>query len=344
MVVKIRPAFLTLLIPGVCSAQIRGQVLDRYGTPVQSAVIEIWQGGARRSITSANERGYFVGPAVAPPAEVVVRQIGFLPSRATILDTSLLIVRLRSREALVSAVNIAGDQVRCITEDHPEGRRLWHAMRTHYGTVPVRQDGRVAVQTLWGDGRALSEYVPVEALGVLDTSRLTPNMVMGGMYVDLRLRPRSAAEFYAPPHSGLMNGRHDRYEYPYLDSYLSWHFADSLFGAWNYISAPVITGDSLVLEFCSRRGRNERFITGVLHLTRDSALSRAIWTFVSADERAGGEVTYAPISSSDSLPPLALIGLAWRRTIRRVFQEWYVFSAWSICLESCRQRRALKAF
>ena len=318
-------------------AQIRGAVQDQSGQRVPDVVLEFWRGGGRVGVALSNAEGVFIAPdSIRPPITIVARRVGYLPTRHDALGMTADIV-LRSRAPLVAGIEVAVDQIRCVGRESHDGRAVWLVARSRYAPVPVYTDqvGRRS-RALWGDARVSSRTVPPESLGILDTASLSRGIIMTGGALDGPVpRPSTSQDFYAPVSVGMSGGRHDRYRYPYLDSFESWHFADSLFGAYNFFGEPIASDDSILIDFCSRRGRNQRFITGTLRLAADTSLHSARWSFVTGDERAGGEVVFAPRSSTPA-PLLAAIGLAWRRRLRTVHQEWYVYSQWSTCLADCR--------
>lgn len=327
--------------------------MDENDRPVAEATVELWGPGGRLASTSSSESGAFILTSPAgPPLAVLARKIGFLPSRIAVTDAQPLVVRLRARGQVLAELTVTTTTLRCVSRDNGAGRRLWLAVRARYAPPPLVAvnypgGGTQMVFGLRGQGRTHTGLVNPESLGILDTSALREqSMWRLGMTALLYAR-YGPARFYAVSYSGMTGGRFDRYQYPYLDSFEAFHFADSLFGAWNAIGEPVREGGSIVLEFCSRHDRNQPFLAGTITLTADSTLASARYRFVTADEIAGGEVWFAPRSPDELLPPLAAIGLYWRRRLRDVFQQWTLYDQWFVCPVAdaeCRDRRPIGEF
>lgn len=328
------------LLHAEADTRIRGRVVDEQGRAVPRALVEFWSPGTRLASAVTGDSGAFIGSdTIRPPVALIARRSGYLPGRA-ILQSSLATaeIRLRSRAALIEAIGVGAEAMRCVRRDSPAGRALWLAVAARYGPVPQHPDQRGRMRrALWGDGRVARSVVPPESLGTLDPTLLRDGMLTSGT---LDRRPGEAMSFYTPAPSGFSGGRNDRYQYPGLEGMEAYHFADSLFGAWNWFGNPVPADDGgIELEFCSRRDGDARFISGSLVIGRDSSLERARWAYGTPDERAGGEVLFTPRSPRELLPPLSATGLAWRRNGRMVYQEWHVFDEWSVCAEDCRRRR-----
>jgi len=332
----------------ISQAQVRGRVLDSTDRPVAEALVELWGPGGRIAATNSDANGAFVFLTTArPPLAVFARKIGYSPTRIAVVEGQLVEVRLRRREQMLAALTVTANSIRCVTRNDGAGRRLWEAARRQYGPPPMVvvafPGGRQLTMGLRGDGRTHTAFVPSESLGVLDTSALRENSTwrLGMPNVILSEGP---SRFYAQDNPGGEGGRFDHYRYPLLDSYQAFHFTDSLFGEWNRIGAPVRDHGSLVVEFCSRHERGQSFIAGTLTFTPESTLASGRWSFVTPDELAGGSVWFAPRSTGEQLPPLAAIGLFWRRREHDVYQQWTLYDQWYACPPAdgpCRDRRAI---
>ena len=337
-----------LLSASVLSAQVRGRVLDPTDRPVPEAFVELWGPGGRLAATTSDANGAFVF-AVTSRASLAVfaRKIGYLPTRVAVVEGQPVEVRLRRREVMMAALNVTANNVRCVSHNDGDGRKIWEAARRQYGPPPMvvvsYPGGRQLSISLRGDGRTHTAYVPSESLGVLDTSALRENSTWR-LGMPSALLDHGPTRFYAVPTQGGAGGRFDRYQYPLLDSYQAFHFTDTLFADWNRIGSPVRDRGNLVVEFCSRHGRGEPFITGTITFTPESTLASARWSFVTPDENAGGSVWFTPRSTGEPLPPLAAIGLFWRRREHDVYQQWTLYDQWYACPPAdgpCRDRRAI---
>jgi len=337
-----------LLLSAPVSAQVTGRVLDPTDRPVPEALVELWGPGGRIAATNSDANGAFIFATRArPPLVVFVRKIGYLPTRVAVVEGQPLEVRLRRREQMLAALTVTANNIRCVTHNDGAGRRLWEAARRQYGPPPMvvvaLTGARQLTMSLRGDGRTHTALVPPESLGVLDTSALRENSTWR-----LGMTPTfvadGSAKFYVAPNPGGPAGRFDRYQYPLLDSYQAFHFTDSLFGAWNRLGSPSRDRGSLVVEFCSRHEQGQPYITGTLTFTPESTLASARWRFVTPEEMAGGSVWFTPRSTGEQLPPLAAIGLFWRRQEHDVYQQWTLYDQWYACPPAdgpCRERREI---
>lgn len=326
--------FLAALATSPLSAQVRGRVLDPDGRPVAEAVVELWNAGGRVTATVTNESGLFlIATELNPPLALLVRKIGFLPARVSATTASEIVVRLRPREVVLAALTVTASAIRCVTGDNRRARRMWEDAASRYSSAPYAEaaypgGARQLLYSLRGTGRTSTGVVSPESLAILDTTSLRDyTMWRRGMDAPIR----RASDYYAPSYTGLVRDRFDRYQYPLLDSYEAFHFADTLFGSWNRLGEPRPDNGGYAIEFCSRHRDSEPFITGVLYLSPDTTLASARWSFVTTSEVAGGAVWFAPRAADEPLPPLAALGLFWRRMIRDVFQQWTMYQQWYVC-------------
>ena len=274
-------------------AQVRGRVLDPTDRPVPEALVELWGPGGRIAATNTDENGAFVFATNArPPLAVFARKIGYLPTRIAVTFGQPVEIRLRRREQMLAALTVTANNIRCVTRNDGDGRRLWEAARRQYGPPPMVvvafPGGRQLTISLRGDGRTHTAFVPNDSLGVLDTSALRENSTWR-LGMPTAALDNGPSRFYASANVNGAGGRFDRYQYPLLDSYQAFHFTDSLFGEWNRLGSPVLDRGNLVVEFCSRHDRGQPFITGTLTFTPESTLASARWGLRDAG-RDGGRI------------------------------------------------------
>ncbi len=331
-----------LALPAALAAQVRGRVIDEGAAPIPEAFVELYAGGERIAgvLTAADRRFAFLQPAEAPLV-LVTRRIGFEPSRTTIDPAGRLdvTVRMRRRSVTLAAVTVTAEAARCAVRDDPDARRLWLGMRARYAPWP--ETDRLAplrVPHIHGEGASTRALVLPESVGVVDTT--SARYSVQGMTLGRRHLPARAAEYYGRRHY-LGGDRLDRYAYPYLDGMEAWHFADTLFGAWNRFGPVTRFEEGFAIPFCSRvergRGRErdvEPYLTGTLTVANDTSLLRARWRFVTPDEEAGGEVVFTP-AAGVGVPPLSAVGLFWRRRVLDVVQVWTRFRQWYWCDSGC---------
>lgn len=187
--------------------------------------------------------------------------------------------------------------------------------------------------------------VPVESLGVIDTTQLHRVQIGGGSRGYVAYRLAEDRGFYARPNGGMGSGRFDLWEYLTLESTVAWHFADSLFARLNRLAFVLTETGDTVIAFCSRKG-NAPYIRGRLMLSPDTTLASAEWEFVTPppSEVAGGRVLFAPIAASAAGEPvLPIAGLFWRKRLRGIYQEWTEYRQRFRCVnQDCSLREPLK--
>ncbi len=326
--------------PTALAAQVRGRVVDDGATPVAEAFVELYAAGVRVAgvLTAADGRFAFLQPA-EPPLVLIARRIGFEPSRTVVDSTARLnvTIRLRRRPVTLAAVTVSAEAAQCVARDDPEARSLWTAMRGRYAPWPETERlAPLRVPHIHGEGASTRTLVRPESVGVVDTA--AAQYSVSGMTLGRRHLPTRAADYYGRPHY-LGGDRYDRHAYPFLDGMEAWHFADTLFGAWNRFGPVSRLEEGFAIAFCSRPERvrerdREPYITGLLTLASDTTLLRARWRFMTNDEEAGGEALFVP-AVGPGAPPLSAVGLFWRRRVLDVVHVWTRFRQWYWCDSTC---------
>jgi hypothetical protein len=329
------------MVPPASSAQVRGVVTDVTGRPLPGVLVELWDSGRRLAGDGTDASGHFVLAATGTGRRAILaRAIGLVPLRRLLTPADSVVTLVMQPHAVqVSAASVETEETACPRRDDRRARALWQAVVRHYD-VGLSANG---VRT-WTQRYAAT--VPVESLGVIDTTRLQKMFIAGSLPSRLAaaLYPDGRG-YYARPPSGGMWQRFDLWEYPWLESTLAWHFADSLFARWNRLAfAPTETGDT-ALVFCSRRGDGP-YIRGRLVLSSDTTLASAEWEFVTPPplEHAGGRVLFAPVAADAvGAPVLPIAGLFWRKRLRGVYQEWMEYRQWERCVnQDCSLRDTLR--
>ena len=332
---------LSLAAPRLAPAQIRGVVTDATGRPLPGVLVELWDAHQRLAGDGTDASGRFLLAASGTGRRAILaRAIGLAPLRRLLTPAdSVVTLVMQPHAVVVTAATVATEETACPRRDDRHARALWLEMARHYD-VALSANG-VRTQT-----QRYAATVPAESLGVIDTTRMQPVFIAG------RFSPRVAAAlypegrgFYARSNSGMLSGRFDLWEYPWLESTLAWHFADSLFAKFNRLAfVRTETGDTAI-AFCSRRG-NGTYIRGRLMLSSDSTLASAEWEFVTPppSEVAGGRVLFAPIAAGAvGEPVLPIAGLFWRKRLRGVYQEWTEYRQWERCVnQDCSLREPLR--
>jgi hypothetical protein len=334
-------AALALAAPPHAPAQVRGVVTDATGRPLPGVLVELWDSGRRLAGNGTDPSGHFLlSVSGTGRRAILARAIGLVPLRRLLTPAdSVVTLVMQPQTVQVTTATVEAAETACPRRDDRHARALWTEVARHYD-VALSANG---VRT-WTQRYAAT--VPAESLGVIDTTRMQRVFIAGS------LPPRFAAArypegrgFYARSKNGIQSGRFDLWEYPWLESTLAWHFADSLFAQFNRLAfVRTETGDTAI-AFCSRRG-NGPYIRGRLMLSPDTTLASAEWEFVTPppSEVAGGRVLFAPIAASAAGEPvLPIAGLFWRKRLRGVYQEWTEYRQWFRCVnQDCSLREPLR--
>jgi hypothetical protein len=314
----------------VAPAQVRGAVTDATGRPLPGVLVELWDSQHRLAGDGTDASGHFYLSAPGTGRLVILaRAIGLVPLRRLLTPAdSVVTLVMQPQVVQVTAATVEAEETACPRRDDRRARALWQEMARHYD-VALSANG---VRT-WTQRYATT--VPVESLGVIDTTRMQRVFIAGGMssWLDAARYPEGRG-FYARSSNGMQSGRFDLWEYAWLESVLAWHFADSLFAKFNRLAfVQTETGDTAI-AFCSRRG-NAPYIRGRLMLSSDTTLASAEWEFVTPppSEVAGGRVLFAPVNAGAvGEPVLPIAGLFWRKRLRGVYQEWTEYRQWERCV------------
>ena len=315
--------------PPPALAQVRGVVTDGTGRPLSGVLVELWDAHRRLGADGTDRSGYFRLAAVASgPRALLARGIGLEPLRHTLAPGDS-VVRLVMRPLVVelSAVTVRATPTECPDRDDPRARALWERAAAHYDVALSAYGVRTDVQLF-------AALVPLESLGVIDTTRLQAWAVAGG-YSSLAFATRLATQrnYYAVPASRIPWRRFGRWHYALLESSRAWHFADSLFAVMNRMAFVETSAGDTAIAFCSS-GQDRPYIRGRLRLAPDTTLASAEWDFgtPSPREEAGGQVLFAPADPhATGQPLLPVAGLFWRRLLQKVSQEWMEYRQWSRC-------------
>jgi hypothetical protein len=322
-------AALALLSPSGARAQVRGVVTDLTDRPLPGVLVELWDAYRRLAGDGTDASGHFrLAAAGAGPRALLARGIGLVPLRRALLPgDSVVHLTMHPLTIEVSAVNVEARPTGCPDHDDPRARARWERAAAHYDVALSASGVRSEVQLF-------AALVPVESLGVIDTTRLQAWAVEGG-YSPLAFATRLATQrnFYAVPASRIPWRRFGRWHYPLLESSRAWHFADSLFAVMNRIAFAETSEGDTVIAFCSSF-QDRPYIRGRLRLAADTTLASAEWDFVTPPprEEAGGQVLFAPVDPRASGQPLLPVaGLFWRRLLQKVYQEWMEYRQWLLC-------------
>jgi len=306
-------------------AQLRGEVVEPSGAPVEGALVELWSGTARLAGQITASEGAFSFPVhvVAPATSVLVRGVGYAPTRMRLGHAENIRITLLPIATPIRPLTVTGGTV-CPRREDPTARGLWEALRDRYATVGPSK-------AYWSEMKVQAGRMAAARLGEIDTLRLEPGLIGGSRrYYEIWHR-RIADSGYARSYSGLRIPRYDLWEYAALESILARHFVDSLFGALHTLSLEPERQGSIV--FCPR-DRTRPSVEGYLEVDADTLLTAATWRFRTPPpiEEAGGEVFFARPALPDPPTPLfPTAGRFWRKLVVDYYQEWREYRKWYTC-------------
>ncbi|HWO88858.1 MAG TPA: hypothetical protein VNL98_06885 [Gemmatimonadales bacterium] len=278
-------------------------------------------------MTDATGRFALAMPSDSVALALLVRRIGFRPVRIDLARSSEpLVITLVAVPQRLASIAVRVEPPRCPRRDDRAARLLYQRAASRY-------DVSLTAHGVLGRGMSFVADVSSDSLGVVDTSRLRPLTVAGGIRAPW-LPTRNT--FYGSPAGGVIQPRYDRWEYPWLESVFAWHFADARFDEWNDLALDRETDGMPRIVFCSRR-TGSTFIVGVLELTPDTAFASASWRFVVPDqyEEAGGEVFFAPVRAGPPAAVIPMSGRYWRRRGSRYYVETVEYREWIRCDADC---------
>ncbi len=199
---------------------------------------------------------------------------------------------------------------------------------------------------MWSEMLISREMVEPNQLGSIDTTSLMSGEI--GRSVNYLSNTNAAVREngYARPIEGdRISSRSDRWSYPYLESLFAVHFISTLFRELHTFRNVSSDANGWTVMFCPRNVKKPH-IVGNLVIGPDTSLLQATWSFVTPapEDKAGGEVLFAPVVVDGTLRPLLPItGRFWRQDVRRFYQEWIEHREWHVCedevVSACRAHR-----
>ena len=310
------------IIPHALAGQVSGRVTDPAGAPVPDALVELWTNGRRVSGGPSDSSGHFAFPSAAGRHVLLVRKIGYDPSRTALeAPADALTVTLTPHATILTPLVVKAAEDSCPPED-PAAQAFYTAVAGRY-SIDVTNTGAFGFV-----GRALraASFVAAESLGVVDTTQLRPLYIAGtgGIW------PPPYRVEYARRLERTGRPTYDESSLPRLESIGAWHFADPRFIALHRFSWTAGEAGLRAVRFCGRT-RTEPSLDGIAYAASDSSLARVRFTFVlpGAGRLAGGDVLFAPPPPWDTKPPLLVAsGLFWRRAATGFYQEVTEYREW----------------
>jgi hypothetical protein len=298
--------------------------------------VELWSPTERLGAVRSGADGRFAfDHGAAHAAAILVRAVGYgmLRGSATLGDTALVVV-LHPLVTTLRPLVASARREACDQAEDPRARALWEAAARRYDLTFLDWAIRDTVLMI-------AERVSPERLGVVDPELATRGTIEWGGQYHRTLIDRVAKLGYAVRASGIVPAWYDAWEYVPLESTLSGHFADSVFGRLHRFSLARIGVEGVEVRFCPRR-RNGPHIDGAVLIGPDTTLVKAEWHFYTTepDEFAGGEVAFTPIQRDGAGGHLLLpiTGLFYRRGVSDFYQVWLDHRRWLVCETDRRER------
>ncbi|SOD03169.1 hypothetical protein SAMN05216486_10853 [bacterium JGI 053] len=260
-----------------------------------------------------------------------MRYPGFRTARLQLAGrTGEVAVRLEPEPvALEGVTGRAAPRRLCPNRESPEARALWAAAAARYSDVL----DSLGIGSLWGtDDRTVDSERDV---GPVAASAL----MRGGVAAPARARttwPAERAGYAVRLHGQVPYAEFGAWYYP-LDV-LAAHFRSAAFGALHTLSIQARDSAEVEIAFCPRGDalRGKPRLQGLLRVsTRDTLFVDAHYEFRTPepDERAGGEIVYAPAVAPDGrMLPVPATELFWRRPAgsRRFYQRYVEYVGWRL--------------
>jgi hypothetical protein len=315
-------------------AQLAGVVADRAGAALPGTAVELWTAQSRAAVRATDAAGRFAFTAdeARGASGLLVRHPGFRTARLQLAGRSgEVAVRLEPEPvALAGVTGRAAPRRLCPNREDPQARALWSAAAARYSDAL----DSLGVGSLWGssDERTVDSERDVGPVAASAFMR-------GGVGSSARWRttwPAERAGYAVRLHGEVPYAQFGAWLYP-LDV-LPAHFRSAAFGALHTLSVEARDSAEVELAFCPRGDalRGKPRLQGLLRVsTRDTLFVDAHYEFRTPepDERAGGEIVYAPAVAPDGRPlPVPATELFWRRPAgsRRFYQRYVEYLGWQL--------------
>jgi hypothetical protein len=326
-------ALLLASAPGPLPAQVSGRVTDREGGALSGAAVELWAADSRAAVRRTDGAGRFAFTVdeVRGASGLLVRHPGFRTARLQLAGSPAEVAIAMAAAPLVlqGVTGRAARRPLCPNREAPEARALWAAAAARYSSA---LDSLGAGSLFGSDERTVDSERDVGPVGVGALGR-------GGVGYPARSLtswPVERAGYAVRLHGAMPYSEFGAWYYP-LD-FLPAHFRSPEFGALHTLSIQARDSAEVEIGFCPRGDvlRGKPRLQGLLRIsTRDTLLLDAHYELRTGepDERAGGEVVYAPAVAPDGRPlPVPATELFWRRPAgsRRVYQRYREYLGWEL--------------
>lgn len=336
------------LNPASAASQLTGTVTAADGRPIPSALVELWGPEERIAATLSGSSGEFSfsNRLAARAAGVSVSVIGYRPALRPIADgQSVVNVALEVLPVSLPELTVLAVGRPCPNADDARGRALWQAASARYETRTGYRGRAYWARAENGSTHSAEVgHAPMQSPQHVSRAFSGSRDSWGGpgsgasVFRDKPLEEAVQQTGYAvrnqPSRRYLANRDFFDWLYPALGAQHAYHFATEAFGGLHTFSIIDETAESSRLTFCPAYGGPA--VEGTIIIGSDGTFHSADWSFrtPSPDERAGGEVIFAPWAAGDGeLPHLvAARSLFWRRVRGRdlVYRNSAVFDCWVI--------------
>lgn len=281
------------------------------GTPVYGAEVTVWNEKSQIAAVRTNVlgEGWVTLTDADSNAFVVVRRLGFAPTRATFTRRDTVTIEIAPVVALLPVLDIATKPLNCSAPSEPEAEGLWTSAAGMYSI-------RASELHFYYDGGWVEETVTREQRGFGDGDPLR----YGHGYE--RARRVSAILLAEYERHINMTGEYWQWRYETLEGRGAEYFVSGSFLRDNKLTMLGRNQGAAVIGFCSRSDAKVR-IDGELQIGPDALLRAARWFYrvPHDDEDAGGEASFARTAFEGQWFLVAVRGSSWRRAKDNLYNQ-----------------------
>lgn len=312
----------TLGAPASTVGQLTGTTVDQSGSPLPGVLIEAWSADRRVQTRISDEQGRFL--FAVPVAEITTalyaHRLGLQALRVEV-DAGVQDYLLRMMESPIALEGLVVDVGKpvCSGSEDEEARKIWTEMAARYSdgvdTLGIATYVASSIEAV-----APSEIGPV-AVGSVGSAQRGSAPLFRASWSRRVDRSGYARSLSAPSSDGTF----EAWGYPPLEADFAVHFGQEVFGKQHRFTIDAERNDGWYIRFCPRDDDDPN-ISGILHISTDTLLKVAEWTFSTEEpnEDAGGRAVFSEERPAVGAPYLLPAeGLFWRRTGHDQFLQRY---------------------
>jgi hypothetical protein len=257
----------------------------------------------------------FAASDAAGVTGVVARRIGYGPIAVQLSDTrNALVIEMEEIAVPLPTVFSTAVESICPNKEDRNARDIWNGVRRRYFPLPYRYGMAYAVTID-------SSMVRPEDIGKVDDARqfaYAQSIGAGQRLADSARITQLGYAFEYKVSAVRPTTFHKvdrRWKYLKLQSYMTQHFLDAIFGDRHTFSIVSRKDAETVIGFCPRK--SDPSISGTLVVRSDMTLISATWRFHTEppNDDAGGEVVFVPPARWSRTPLLLPAeSTSWQRT------------------------------